>query len=320
MAGQRFGTHARRVVLRRAIGLPDAEAGGAEAPLFATPWSGPAPRIGPHSRHIHWNCRRVARRPWPGGRQSACCRLAHAAPDRRPGLMSASATCSTPRHDTAEVALQRRRSAASRSSTTTSTSAAAPRRSCSRCRLWPEAPIYTSLYRAGFDLRGVPRPRHPHQLPRPIPGRPRLSQPLPALSGGFPLLRRDRRRCRDLKLERLGAHGARAAERAAHVVYCHTPARWLYRDDYMIPGDGGRAGSRCSPRSPGALRRLDRRAARRADAYIANSARSASASRPPTASTPRLFIRRSTFDGYARRRGASASWSSRACCPTSASI
>jgi len=67
------------------------------------------------------------------------------------------------------------------------------------------------------------------------------------------------------------AHMARAVEGATLVVYCYTPARWLYRDDYM--SSGGRRSARQSLLAPaaGSLRRLDARAARRADRYVAIS-------------------------------------------------
>lgn len=65
------------------------------------------------------------------------------------------------------------------------------------------------------------------------------------------------------------AHGLRTD--AAKIVYCHTPARWLYaQNDYLpeIP-----RGLRLPARLVAfpILRRWDRRAARRADVYIANS-------------------------------------------------
>ncbi|MBB5832751.1 glycosyltransferase [Brachybacterium aquaticum] len=56
------------------------------------------------------------------------------------------------------------------------------------------------------------------------------------------------------------------------IVYCHSPARWLYLpDDYL--GDAGRLSPKrlaVGALGPG-LRRWDRRAALRADAYLSNS-------------------------------------------------
>jgi glycosyltransferase involved in cell wall biosynthesis len=65
------------------------------------------------------------------------------------------------------------------------------------------------------------------------------------------------------------AHGAAVSGR--QVVYCHSPARWLWvKDQYLPPG------SSLAKRAPlalleGSLRRWDVRAARRADRYLVNS-------------------------------------------------
>lgn len=73
------------------------------------------------------------------------------------------------------------------------------------------------------------------------------------------------------------AHGYRGARRT--VVYCHAPARWLYqRERYLGPRNGGlshrgrrlAAAAALGALTPG-LRRWDRSAASRADAYLANS-------------------------------------------------
>jgi glycosyltransferase involved in cell wall biosynthesis len=66
------------------------------------------------------------------------------------------------------------------------------------------------------------------------------------------------------------AHGFRTTGRT--VVYCHNPARWLYQTDEYLGGPAWR-----SPLGPPVLalrpllRRWDRRAADRADVYLANS-------------------------------------------------
>lgn len=63
------------------------------------------------------------------------------------------------------------------------------------------------------------------------------------------------------------AHGVRATSDALHVVYCHTPARWLYATGtYLRPVGRAALAPVLAP-----LRRWDRGAAQRADAYIANS-------------------------------------------------
>lgn len=74
------------------------------------------------------------------------------------------------------------------------------------------------------------------------------------------------------------AHGYKGAGRT--VVYCHAPARWLYQRDRYLGGRDGRgaadrvrggiASAALATLSP-ALRGWDRRAAERADVYLANS-------------------------------------------------
>ncbi len=62
------------------------------------------------------------------------------------------------------------------------------------------------------------------------------------------------------------AHGIGGG--AARVVYCHTPARWLYRPGDFAPGAMSRAGLAIT--AP-ALRRWDRRQARGAARYLTNA-------------------------------------------------
>lgn len=64
------------------------------------------------------------------------------------------------------------------------------------------------------------------------------------------------------------AHGAAVTGRK--VVYCHNPARWLYQPDRYLAGFSGVAGAAMSTLRP-ALERWDKRAARSADRYLANS-------------------------------------------------
>jgi glycosyltransferase involved in cell wall biosynthesis len=136
--------------------------------------------------------------------------------------------------------------------------------------IWPQAPIYTSLYRAestfeefrGRDIRTsfvdrIPVDRGFRNLFALYPAAFRSlgeidADVVIASSSGW-------------------AHMARAVPDALHVVYCHTPARWLYRDDYM--GAVGRHARKQAVLRPlgGALRRLDAAAAHRADVYVANS-------------------------------------------------
>jgi glycosyltransferase involved in cell wall biosynthesis len=136
--------------------------------------------------------------------------------------------------------------------------------------IWPHAPIYTSLYRPdstfgefrGRDIRTSFVDRIPVDR-----GFRNLFPLYPAAFRSFGEIDADV----VLASSSGWAHMARAVESAAHVVYCYTPARWLYRDDYM--NSGGRRASRQSLLAAfgRALRRYDARAAHRADAYIAIS-------------------------------------------------
>jgi glycosyltransferase involved in cell wall biosynthesis len=65
------------------------------------------------------------------------------------------------------------------------------------------------------------------------------------------------------------AHLARTTNRALHLVYCHTPARWLYGREYLGPASRRQALIAPSRRL---LQRMDIKAALKADVYVANSA------------------------------------------------
>ncbi len=136
-------------------------------------------------------------------------------------------------------------------------------------RAFPDAPLYTSLYLPEgtfhefreadvrtLDLNRIPTLRRNHRLA------------LPLLAAAFSRLRVDA----DVVLCSSSgwAHGARTTGRK--VVYCHTPAHWLYQTERYL-GNGGKA-----PAARGAVRMLrpylcrwDRRAAATADRYLANS-------------------------------------------------
>jgi glycosyltransferase involved in cell wall biosynthesis len=64
------------------------------------------------------------------------------------------------------------------------------------------------------------------------------------------------------------AHGAAVSGRK--VVYCHTPARWLYQSDRYLAGSTRWASKGLGLLTP-SLRRWDRRAAATADRYLVNS-------------------------------------------------
>ena len=137
-------------------------------------------------------------------------------------------------------------------------------------RIYPEAPIYTTLYHpeATFpDFRGrtivtsalnaVPPFRADHRSALPLLASASRSVRIPAevtiaSSSGW-------------------AHGFRSAGKM--LVYCHNPARWLYQTDEYLGEAGPRSPKRLAVRALGpALRRWDRSAAARADRYLANSA------------------------------------------------
>jgi glycosyltransferase involved in cell wall biosynthesis len=131
--------------------------------------------------------------------------------------------------------------------------------------IFPNAPLYTSLYRrestfpefAPLDVRTtfldkLPVDRRFRALFALYPAAFRSLGPLDA----------------DLVISSSSgwAHFVRTSPRAFHAVYCYNPARWLY-GEYM----GDAAAQRVFAPFAGAVRRLDRRAARRPDLYIAIS-------------------------------------------------
>lgn len=129
----------------------------------------------------------------------------------------------------------------------------------------PAAPIFTSLYRPDstfeefrqLDIRTAPLDRLP------------VDRHFRAL---FPLYPAAFRSLGPIDSDVVissssgWAHAIRTSERAFHVVYCHTPARWLWSEYGAAPV--GRAMLRPFM---GAMRRWDRRAALRCDLYLANS-------------------------------------------------
>lgn len=143
----------------------------------------------------------------------------------------------------------------------------AERVAAAMCRAFPDAPLYTSLYEPGLtfpdfasaDVRTTPLDRvgalrRHHRLA------------LPLLAPAFSALRveADVTVCSSSGW----AHGARVSGRK--VVYCHTPARWLYQTDRYVGERGGAAGPAAALVGP-FLRRWDRRAAAGADRYLVNS-------------------------------------------------
>jgi glycosyltransferase involved in cell wall biosynthesis len=132
---------------------------------------------------------------------------------------------------------------------------------------FPVAPIHTSLYDpdgtfpefSRYDIRTLPLDRlgilrSHHRLA------------LPLLAPAFSRLRVD---AEVVICSSSGwAHGAQASGRK--IVYCHTPARWLYQADRYLAGSSRWAAAALSLLTP-PLRRWDRNAAASADRYLVNS-------------------------------------------------
>jgi glycosyltransferase involved in cell wall biosynthesis len=131
--------------------------------------------------------------------------------------------------------------------------------------IWPDAPIYTSLYRAdstfpGFAATDV-RTSALHWLPVDRGFR-NLFPLYPAAFRSLGVLEHD-----VIVSSSSGwAHSIRTAPHSFHAVYCHAPARWLYGGDHLVD-----VRRRALRPFVGAMRHWDRGAARRADLYIANS-------------------------------------------------
>jgi glycosyltransferase involved in cell wall biosynthesis len=133
-------------------------------------------------------------------------------------------------------------------------------------RMWPQAPLYTSLYRRTstfpefeqLDIRTSPLDRLP------------VDRGFRALAPLYPLAFRSfEPLAQELVISSTSgwAHGIRTGRDSTHIVYCHTPARWLYRSEEHLGRTPGTL--MLAPLKPG-LRGWDRRAAGRADLYVAN--------------------------------------------------
>jgi glycosyltransferase involved in cell wall biosynthesis len=134
-------------------------------------------------------------------------------------------------------------------------------------RAFPDAPIYTSLYEPsltfpefgsydvrtlGLDRIGLLRRHHTLGLPLLAPSFSRLhvdADVVLASSSGW-------------------AHGA--STNGKKVVFCHTPARWLYQPEQYLRESGAATRAALALLAP-SLRRWDARAAASADLYLANS-------------------------------------------------
>jgi glycosyltransferase involved in cell wall biosynthesis len=132
---------------------------------------------------------------------------------------------------------------------------------------FPEAPIYTSLYDPQGSFPAFAKLTI-HSLPLNRVGtlRAHHTLALPFLAPAFSRLRIDA----DVVICSSSgwSHGCQVSGRK--VVYCHTPARWLYQPDRYIDGSSRLTAGALSVVSP-YLRRWDRRAAATADRYLVNS-------------------------------------------------
>jgi glycosyltransferase involved in cell wall biosynthesis len=137
----------------------------------------------------------------------------------------------------------------------------------SLARTFPQAPIYTSLYDqtgtfpefAELEVRTLP-------LNRIVLFRKNHRAALPLLAESFSRLRIE---ADVVVCSSSGwAHGAQIEGRK--VVYCHTPARWLYQSDRYLRGRS-RPVRAAAEILRSRLERWDKQAAATADAYIANS-------------------------------------------------
>jgi glycosyltransferase involved in cell wall biosynthesis len=133
-------------------------------------------------------------------------------------------------------------------------------------RMFDTAPIYTSLYRpastfAEFDgrpIRTSPLDRLPVDR-----GFRNLFPLYPAAFRAFGTIDADV----VISSSSGWAHAVRTAPSSFHAVYCYTPARWLYGNEYL----GASRRQQLLRPAARAVRTWDRRAARRADLYISIS-------------------------------------------------
>jgi glycosyltransferase involved in cell wall biosynthesis len=132
--------------------------------------------------------------------------------------------------------------------------------------LWPDAPIFTSIYTADLMPDEFRQMDVRTSFLQDVPGLAAHSRlGLPAYAKAFASL--DLRGYDVVVSSSSGwAHGVHTDLDALHIVYCHNPARWLYRPESYPALELAAV----APFRP-ALKRWDRRAARRANRYIANS-------------------------------------------------
>ncbi len=136
---------------------------------------------------------------------------------------------------------------------------------------WTDAPIYTLLYDpagtngrfAGWEVRPSPLQRlrvRQHGFRRLLPLFPLVAERLPV--GGHDLV---------ISSSSAFAHGARAAEGAVHVCYCHSPFRYAWHARSTALAELPRLVRPVLRGTLGCIRRWDLRASRRVTHYVANS-------------------------------------------------
>jgi glycosyltransferase involved in cell wall biosynthesis len=132
---------------------------------------------------------------------------------------------------------------------------------------FPGAPVFTSLYdRAGTFHEFGGLDVRPLAIDRVRLLREHHRLALPVLAPAFSGLRIDA----DVAVCSSSGWAHGASVRGRKVVYCHTPARWLYQTDRYLAGSSHWSATALSLITP-PLRRWDRRAAASADRYLVNS-------------------------------------------------
>ncbi|HEY3020180.1 MAG TPA: glycosyltransferase [Solirubrobacteraceae bacterium] len=134
-------------------------------------------------------------------------------------------------------------------------------------RHWPSAPIYTALYRPDSTFPEF----HDHDVRTSFLDRVPVDAAFRTLLPLYPAAFRSLGRLEhDLVVSSSSgwAHAVRTAPGSFHVVYCHAPGRWLYSTERYV-----RRGAQRLLLAPvlAPLRAWDRRAAARANLYIANA-------------------------------------------------
>jgi glycosyltransferase involved in cell wall biosynthesis len=134
-------------------------------------------------------------------------------------------------------------------------------------RTWPGSRLYTSLYRPSSTFPDFAEQNVTASWLDRLP----VDAHFRALAPLYPLAFRSLGTLAEevvISSSSGWAHGVRTEPESLHVVYCHTPARWLYRRDEHL---GRGVGPALLAPLLRPLRRWDQAAARRADVYVANS-------------------------------------------------